>query len=93
MAGSTTLGHHVIAAGQVGIAGHLNIGDYAVISAQSGVTKDIPAKSLTMGFPAILQKDFAINQANLNRLPELKKRVSALETKIREIEGRIGQAD
>lgn len=86
IAGSSTLGHHVIAAGQVGIAGHLKIGDYAVISAQSGVTKDIPAKSLTMGFPAIPQKEFAVNHANLSRLPELKKRVSALEAKLRALE-------
>jgi len=85
IAGSTTLGHHVIAAGQVGVAGHLKIGDYAVISAQSGVTKDIPAKSLTMGFPAIPQKEFAVNHANLSRLPELKKRVSALEAEVRDL--------
>lgn len=86
IAGSTTIGHHVILAGQAGVAGHITIGHHAVIGAQSGVTKDIAPNSFTLGFPAIAQKEFALNQANLNRLPELKRKLAALESRIKALE-------
>ena len=39
--------------GQVGIAGHLTIGDNVIIAAKSGVTKNINDNSTIAGFPAI----------------------------------------
>jgi UDP-3-O-[3-hydroxymyristoyl] glucosamine N-acyltransferase len=87
IAGSATIGHHAILAGQAGVAGHITIGEGAVIGAQSGVTKDIAPKAFTLGFPAIAQKEFAQNQANINRLPELKKKIAALESRIKALEG------
>jgi len=86
IAGSTTIGNHVIIAGQAGISGHIDIGDGTVISAQSGVTKDLPAKSFVLGFPAMPKEQFYINQANINRLPELKKRVKELEARLKKLE-------
>lgn len=86
VAGSSTIGNYVILAGQAGVAGHITIGDGAVIGAQSGVTKDIRPRTFSMGFPAIPQKQFQVNQANLNRLPELKKRVAELEDRLRKLE-------
>jgi len=86
IAGSTTIGNHVIIAGQAGLAGHIDIGDGTVISAQSGVTKDIPPKAFVMGFPAMPKQQFYMNQANINRLPELKKRVAELEARIQKLE-------
>ncbi len=93
IAGSSSIGKHVILAGQVGVAGHLNIGDHTVVEAQSGVTKNIPAKSVVLGFPAMPLKNFGINQANLNRLPELKKRVADLEARLSALEERGVKAD
>jgi len=86
IAGSTTIGRHVIIAGQAGLAGHIDIGDGTVISAQSGVTKDIPPQNFVMGFPAMPKQQFYTNQANINRLPELKKRVAELEARIKKLE-------
>ncbi|HMO05269.1 MAG TPA: UDP-3-O-(3-hydroxymyristoyl)glucosamine N-acyltransferase [Kiritimatiellia bacterium] len=86
IAGSATIGHHAILAGQAGVAGHITIGHHAVIGAQSGVTKDLAPHSFTLGFPAIAQKEFAQNQANVNRLPELKKKIAALESRIKALE-------
>jgi len=93
IAGSSRVGRHVILAGQVGVAGHLEIGDGAVVSAQSGVTKNIPPKSLTIGFPATEHKEYSIAQANLYRLPHLKKRVTELESKIKDIEDSMRKGD
>lgn len=86
VAGSTLVGKHVILAGQSGTAGHLEIGDGAIVAAQSGVTKDVPARSVVMGFPAIPRSDFAEAQANLRRLPQLKKRIGELEERLRKLE-------
>ncbi|HMP89169.1 MAG TPA: UDP-3-O-(3-hydroxymyristoyl)glucosamine N-acyltransferase [Kiritimatiellia bacterium] len=86
VAGSALIGKHCILAGQVGIAGHVKIGDGVVVAAQSGVTKDIPSKSMVMGFPATPVKEFGVNQANLNRIPHLKKRVAELEARIKALE-------
>jgi UDP-3-O-[3-hydroxymyristoyl] glucosamine N-acyltransferase len=88
--GSTLVGPHAILAGQVGVAGHLEIGAGAVIGAQSGVTKDIAPKSYSMGFPAISRKQFAENQAGLNRLPQMKKRLAELEARLAALEADRG---
>ncbi|HMP97284.1 MAG TPA: UDP-3-O-(3-hydroxymyristoyl)glucosamine N-acyltransferase [Kiritimatiellia bacterium] len=90
IAGSSSVGHHAILAGQAGVAGHLEIGPGALVLAQAGVTKDVPAKAVVMGFPATPQKEFATNQAALNRLPQLKKRLAELEARIAALESPRG---
>jgi UDP-3-O-[3-hydroxymyristoyl] glucosamine N-acyltransferase len=42
----------VVLAGQVGVKGHLTIGQGARIGAQSGVMSDVPAGSDLFGYPA-----------------------------------------
>jgi UDP-3-O-[3-hydroxymyristoyl] glucosamine N-acyltransferase len=79
LAGSTKVGNNCILAGQVGTAGHLTIGDGAVITAQSGVPNDVPARALYSGYPAVENRQWLKMMAALNRLPELYKRVLALE--------------
>ncbi len=79
LAGSTRIGNNCILAGQVGTAGHLTIGDGTVITAQSGVPNDVPARALYSGYPAVENRQWLKMMAALNRLPELYKRVQALE--------------
>jgi UDP-3-O-[3-hydroxymyristoyl] glucosamine N-acyltransferase len=79
LAGSTHVGENCILAGQVGTAGHLTVGDGAVITAQSGVPNDVPARALYSGYPAVDNRQWLKMMAALNRLPELQKRVQALE--------------
>lgn len=81
IAGSVTLGDFVVVGGQGGIAGHLTIGTGAMIAAQSGVMEDVPAKTTVWGSPSspiLLERKLAILRG---RLPELFKRVGALEQK------------
>jgi len=82
LAGSSRIGNGCILAGQVGTAGHLTVGDGTVITAQSGVPNDVPAKSLYSGYPAVPNRDWLKMMAALNRLPELQKRVQALEAEL-----------
>ncbi len=58
IAGSTRLGHHVVAAGQSGFAGHLTIGAGARIGAQSGVMRDVAPGETVQGSPALPAKEF-----------------------------------
>jgi len=43
--------------GQVGIVGHLTIGNGARIAGQSGVMNDVPPKETVMGSPAVPIRD------------------------------------
>ena len=81
IAGSVTLGDYVVVGGQCGLAGHLTVGSGAMIAAKSGVKDDIPAKTSVWGspcLPLLLEQKIVILR---NRLPELFKRVDALEKK------------
>jgi UDP-3-O-[3-hydroxymyristoyl] glucosamine N-acyltransferase len=82
IAGSTQLGNHVCLAGQVGLAGHLTIGDRASVAAQSGVMHNIPAGEKWFGYPAQPDGQAKRQMIALHHLPELLRRVAALEKKI-----------
>jgi UDP-3-O-[3-hydroxymyristoyl] glucosamine N-acyltransferase len=79
ISGSTKLGRHVVLAGQVGLVGHIEIGDNARIGPQSGVMSSVPANSEIMGtLPMPAKLHFKV-MALFKRLPELFDRVKKLE--------------
>ena len=82
MAGSVTLGNHVVVGGQAGFSGHIGIGDNTVVMGKAGVTKNIPANATISGFPAQDHRTELEYQAALHKVPELIKKVSELEKKI-----------
>jgi UDP-3-O-[3-hydroxymyristoyl] glucosamine N-acyltransferase len=79
IAGSTTLEDYVVLGGQAGIIGHITLGKGAKVGAQTGVGRDVPPGTALWGTPALPyileQKLFILRQ----KLPELFKRVDALE--------------
>lgn len=79
IAGTTTLGDYVVMGGQSGIGGHLEIGSRVMIAGGAGVVNDLEPGSKVRGtpaFPLMLQNRIA---ALSKRLPELFRRVDALE--------------
>ena len=68
IAGSTTVGDGVMMGGQTGVADHLTIGSGAQIAAKSGVMRDVAAKSVVGGFPAIPIKDWHRQTIGIARL-------------------------
>ena len=82
ISGSTKLGKYVILAGQVGLAGHLKIGNQVTVAAQSGVMHNIPDGEKWFGYPAHPDKDAKRQIIAQRKLPELLKRVAALEKKL-----------
>lgn len=82
VSGSTHIGSGVMIAGQAGLTGHLHIGDRARIGAQSGIMQDVPAGAEVVGSPAMDGRKFFRMVAGQQRLPELLRRVSALEKEL-----------
>jgi len=88
IAGSTTLEDYVVLGGQVGVIGHITIGKGAQIGAQTGIGADVkPGEKLwgTPSLPYMLEQRLFILY---RKLPELFKRVDALE----KIRGQAGGA-
>jgi UDP-3-O-[3-hydroxymyristoyl] glucosamine N-acyltransferase len=82
IAGSSKLGNYVVLAGQSGISGHLKIGNQVTVGAKSGVMHDIPDGGKWLGIPAQPDKQTKRQMIALQLLPELLKRVAALEKKL-----------
>lgn len=79
ISGSATLGDYVVVAGKSGTVGHVRVGDQVVIMGDSVVTKDLKGPGQYAGNPAVPHMTYQRQLAALRRLPELAKRVSALE--------------
>ena len=85
ISGSTTIGNNVTLAGQAGIIGHVSVGDNVVIAARAGVTKTIPSNACVSGFPAKPHTVAKRINACVHNLPDLYKKVKALEEEIKEL--------
>ena len=57
--------------GQVGIAGHLTIGDNVRIQAQSGIGKNIKDGEVIQGSPAFGYKDFSKSYVHFKNFPKI----------------------
>jgi UDP-3-O-[3-hydroxymyristoyl] glucosamine N-acyltransferase len=79
LSGSVRVGRGVIFAGQSGSVGHVEIGDGARVGAKSAVTGDLAPGAFVIGHPARDHREWKKAQAALMHLPELRRRVAALE--------------
>lgn len=79
VSGSAVLGREVTVAGQVGIPGHVVVGDGATLAARAGPLSDVPPGAVYSGFPAGPHRETLRAQAAFVRLPEIVKRIRALE--------------
>ena len=68
LAGSVTLGNGVVIGGSASIKDHTTIGDGAIVGAGSGVTGDIEAGKVMLGYPAVEARDALKQWAILKRL-------------------------
>ncbi|MEM7248822.1 MAG: UDP-3-O-(3-hydroxymyristoyl)glucosamine N-acyltransferase [Acidobacteriota bacterium] len=79
VAGSTKLGEGCIVAGQSGVAGHLTLGDGVRVGAKSAVFEDVPDGQTVTGIPAISHAAWKKTAVLLRRLPDMIRRLRALE--------------
>jgi UDP-3-O-[3-hydroxymyristoyl] glucosamine N-acyltransferase len=88
IAGSTDIADDVVFGGQVGVGGHLTIGRGAMAVGQSGVTNSLTPGAMVAGYPAIDNREWRKASVLFRRLPELKRRIEQLESKVAELTGR-----
>jgi len=86
LAGSSIIGKRVILAGQVGIAGHLRVGDDAVITAKSATSHDVENGKIISGIPAFDNRDWLRSIAAFRRLGEIARAIRDLEKRLFKLE-------
>jgi len=91
IAGSTVVEDDVVLGGQVGVGGHLRIGRGAIAVGQSGVTNSLEPGARVAGYPAIDNRTWRRASVTFKQLPELKRRLEALESRL--LTRRAGDAD
>lgn len=80
IAGSTKVGKNCMFSGQVGIVGHLQIADNTIITAQSGISKNITKPGeIHMGSPAFDANKYRKAYIHFRNLDNLVQRVNKLE--------------
>jgi UDP-3-O-[3-hydroxymyristoyl] glucosamine N-acyltransferase len=87
IAGSTRVGEWCEFGGQTGVADHARIGDRVRAAAQSGIANDVAAGLTIGGSPAVPIRVWRRQFAALLHLPELLRRVRALERKAGVVRG------
>lgn len=81
IAGSASVGRGCMIGGQAGLAGHITIADGVQLHGQAMVTKSISAPGVyASGNPAVAQSEWARTGVRYKQLPDLFKRVKALES-------------
>ena len=87
MAGSTTLGDHVTVGGAANINGHIKIPSGATIGPATTVISYPDDTKLMMGFfPAMPNREFERSAVMIKHLPEMRKRLRALEVALAKLE-------
>jgi UDP-3-O-[3-hydroxymyristoyl] glucosamine N-acyltransferase len=82
LAGSTRIGKWCQFGGQTGCADHVEVGDGVRVAAQSGIHNDVDAGITVGGTPAVDVRRWRRVFAASQRLPELGRRIRALEQRI-----------
>ncbi len=93
LAGSVTVGKHVQMAGQAGVVGHVHIGDRATVGAKAGVVNDVEPNTYVLGQPAIKASDTKRHIFLIQKLPEMRTRLKALEAEVAQLKATLQAAD
>jgi UDP-3-O-[3-hydroxymyristoyl] glucosamine N-acyltransferase len=79
LAGSTEVGRNVLFAGKSASAGHLEIGDGAMVGGMAGVHADVEPGRQMLGVPATDRRAWGRIVASWKRVPDLLRRVRRIE--------------
>jgi len=87
------VGKGVVLGGQAGVVGHIQIGDYVMVAAQSGVHKDIAPGQVVAGSPHKPHRDWLRTEACISKLPEMRNTMTALLKRVEILEARLQARD
>lgn len=91
LAGTSTIGSWCRFGGQVGIGGHITIGDRVEMGGQTGVISNVPADRVLMGSPGIPLRDAMRSFVLQPKLPDMYRRLQALEKELEELKNQVKQ--
>ncbi len=86
IAGSTRIGDRLMAGGQSGFADHVNVADDVILAGRTGVMLSLEDSGYYGGAPCMPIRQFHRVSTITRELPDLVKRIKALEKKIQELE-------
>ena len=87
IAGSAKLGKNFMCSGQVAVGPGMEIGDGVIVGPKAGVIKPIKEKGEYMGMPTVKKMEWLKEARGISKLPELMRRITALEKQIEELKG------
>jgi len=82
IAGSVKIGQWCQFGGNSGCADHVTIGDRVMVAAKSGIHTDVKSDTIVGGYPAVEVRQWRRYSMALPRLPELIRRLRALEDRL-----------
>ena len=85
IAGSVKIGKWCQFGGNSGVADHVKIGDRVMVVAKSGIHADIENDKIVGGYPAVEVREWRRYSMALPRLPELVRRLRALENRLEDV--------
>lgn len=86
LAGGVELGNGVVVGGQTGVREQVKIGENTVLGAQTGVMGNVPANAFVSGYGAKPHREVLRTAAAVNQLPDLLKKIRAMERRLEELE-------
>lgn len=87
IAGSSSIGHHVAIGGQAGFAGHLTVGNEVMVGGKASVVKPVADRQVVSGtMTAMPHATWLRVNRLLPGLPEMHKRIHALEERLARLE-------
>ena len=75
--------------GQVGVAGHITVGNHVTTGAQAGIAGSVKPGNTIQGSPAIEAKNFARSSIVFKKLPEMYATLNSLQKEIEELKKQI----
>lgn len=91
VAGSAKIGSNVTVGGQAAFAGHIKVADNVMLGGRTGVTGNIDSPGVYSGLPAIPHKEWVKSSLVFTKLPEMRKTINSLESRIRELENLLSE--
>ena len=82
MAGGSIVERRAILMGQSALAGHLRVGEGAFVGGRAAVHSDVPPATRVWGTPQLEERRWFRSVAAFAKLPELVKRVRAIERRL-----------
>ena len=89
ISGSAQLGNRVTMAGQSSTVGHVKVGDDVIVGARGGISADVPSGQIVSGAPHMPHRTWLKATRCFEKLPEMRKTINKLASKIRELESEI----